>query len=280
MENFGFGAIPSPKDIRDYKLQAAAIIPQNLPKTFKLNMGNIKNQGSQPTCVAHVLASLVEFYNLRDTGYNYNFSTDFIYGCRLDTDYFGEGMYLRDGLKVLQKYGDVWNIQLPGNSNVSVAMEKVKTNFETLIPLAEPNRISTYYKIQTPNEIKYALINDGPVPASMRWFKDAKIDSKGVYNYSSKEIQDHHAVLIIGWTEDSLIIQNSWGRLWGDHGLFYIPFSKIEEVFREFYGVTDDINKIIQPQVITIKLSPIINIVLNLINKIVKAWAGIKLPVT
>lgn len=270
MENFSFGALPSPKDIRDYKLKATAVIPQKLPKTFKLKTTAIKNQGSKPTCVAHTLASLVEFYNLRDTKHNYIFSTDFIYGCRLDTDYFGEGMYLRDGLKILQKYGDVWNTQLPGNSSVSVAMEKVKINFETLIPLAEPNRISTYYKIQTLNEIKYALINDGPVPASMRWFKDAKINSKGKYNYSSKEVQDYHAVLIIGWTEDSLIIQNSWGRLWGDHGLFYIPFNKIEEVFREFYGVTDDINKIVQPKQITIKLSPLINLILELISKLFK----------
>lgn len=270
MENFGFGAIPSPKDIRDYKIQTTAIVPQKLPKTFKLKTTAIKNQGSKPTCVAHTLASLVEFYNLRDTKHNYTFSTDFIYGCRFEADYLDDGMYMRDGLKILQKYGDVWYTQLPGNSNVSTAMKKVEENYNTLIPLANPNRITAYYKIQTLNEIKYALLNDGPVPATMRWFKDAKVKSDGLYRYNSKEIENHHAVLIIGWTEDSLIIQNSWGRLWGDHGLFYVPFDKIEEVFRELYGVTDDIANVVQPHQITIKLSPLINLILELVNKLFK----------
>ena len=270
MENFSFGALPSPKDIRDYKVQATAVIPQKLPKTFKLKTTAIKSQGSKPTCVAHTLASLVEFYNLRDTKHNHIFSTDFIYGCRFEADYLGDGMYMRDGLKILQKYGDVWYTQLPGNSNVSTAMKKVKENYNTLIPLANPNRISTYYKIQTLNELKYAIINDGPVPAVMRWFKDAKVKSDGVYRYNSKEIENHHAVLIIGWTENSLIAQNSWGVLWGDHGLFYVPVDKMEEVFRELYGVTDDINNIIQPNQITIKLSPLINLILELINGLFK----------
>lgn len=270
MENFSFGALPSPKDIRDYKLKATAVVPQKLPKTFKLKTTAIKNQGSKPTCVAHTLASLVEFYNLRDTKHNYIFSTDFIYGCRFEADYLGDGMYMRDGLKILHKYGDVWYTQLPGNSNVSTAMKKVEENYNTLIPLANPNRISTYYKIQTLNELKYAIINDGPVPAVMRWFKDAKVKTDGVYRYNSKEIEDHHAVLIIGWTENSLIAQNSWGSLWGDHGLLYIPFDKMEEVFRELYGVTDNIINVVQPNQITIKLSPLINLILELISKLFK----------
>ena len=270
MDNFGFGAIPSPKDIRDYKLSAASIAPLKLPDTFKLSMTKIKNQGSQPTCVAHALASLVEFYNLRDTKHEDAFSTDFIYGCRFDTDYFGNGMYLRDGLKIIQKYGDVLQTQLPGNSNVSNAMEKVKTNFDTLAPLASPNRISTYYKIQSIYELQYAIMHDGPVPAAMRWFKDAQVKSDGTYKYYSKEVENNHAVLIIGWTKNSLIVQNSWGSLWGNHGLFYVPFDKIDEVFLEFYGVTDDITNIVQPHPVTIKLSPLINLIWNLICKLFK----------
>lgn len=267
---FNFGAIPSPKDVRDYKLKTAAMVIKPLPKTFQLKPTKIKNQGHQPTCVAHVLASLVEFYNLRDTTHNYIFSTDFIYGCRRDTDYRGDGMYLRDGLKVLQKYGDVWYTQLPGNSNVITAMKKVEKNFDKLVPLAEPNRISTYYKIQNLNELKYALINGGPVPAVMRWFEGVDVKSDGLYTYTSKQVRDYHAVLVLGWTKTNLIVQNSWSGSWGDHGLFYVPIDKIEEVFYEFYGVTDDINSVVRPNQITIKLSPLINLILGLVNKLFK----------
>ena len=53
MEEYSFGALPSPKDVRDYKLNTAAMVPKSLPKIFKLTPTKIKNQGSQSTCVAH-----------------------------------------------------------------------------------------------------------------------------------------------------------------------------------------------------------------------------------
>lgn len=269
MEEYGLGAIPSPKDIRDYKLNAAAIQTiKKFPSTFRLTHTEIKNQGDQLTCVAHTLASLIEYYNLRDTKNDYKFSTDFIYGCRTDQDYLGEGMYLRDGLKIIQKYGDVLYTQLPGNTNVPTARQKVFANFDDLVIQASPNRISTYYKIQTLNELKYALMNDGPVPALMKLFKDAEVKSDGMYNYISKEIRGYHAVLIIGWDENNLIIQNSWGQAWGDHGIFYVPIKKNEEVFCELYGVTDNINDVVKPSPIVNQFSPLINCILRLINTI------------
>ena len=266
MEEYNFGALPSPKDIRDYKLNAAAMVPKSLPKTFKLTPTKIKNQGSQPTCVAHSLASMVEFFNLRDTERDYPFSTEFIYGCRADDGYQGDGMYMRDGLKVLQKYGDVWYSRLPGNSDVSTAMKRVRENFDTLKVLAEPNRITSYFKINTLIELKQSLVNCGPVPAVMRWFKDAKVKSDGIYSYKSTKIKDYHAVLILGWDEDNLIVQNSWGSLWGDHGLFYVPISEMFDVFYEFYGVTDNINNVVQPSPTIDKFSSLINFILRVIE--------------
>ena len=266
MGEYGFGALPSPVDVRDYKLNIAAMTPQSLPKTFQLIPTTIKNQGSQPTCVAHALSSLVEFYNLRDTERKEVFSTEFIYGCRADDEYQGNGMYLRDGLKVLQKYGDVWNVRLSGNSDVATAMKRVKANFDTLCVLAKPNRITSYFKIQTLNELKQALENCGRVPATMKWFSGAKVGSDGLYKYGQTDIKDYHAVLIIGWDENNLIVQNSWGSLWGKHGLFYVPINKIEEVFCEFYGVTDNINDVVKPSPTVNQFSPLINCILRLIN--------------
>lgn len=33
----------------------------------------------------------------------------------------------------------------------------------------------------------------------------------------------NHAVLVVGYTKDSWIIQNSWGYNWGDDGYFMLP---------------------------------------------------------
>lgn len=266
MEEYGFGALPSPKDIRDYRLAAAALTTVKLPESYVLEPARIKCQGSHPTCVAHAMCSLIEYFNLRDSGFNEVFSTDFIYGCRTDDDYLGEGMYLRDGLKVIQKYGDVKHSQLPGNTDVPTARKKVFADFENLAIEALPNRISTYYRIGSLNELKYAIYTGGPVPATIKWFKSAKVKLDGVFRYTNTEIESYHAVLIIGWTKDYLIVQNSWGITWGKKGLFYVPIDKVNEVFYEFYGVTDDIGNITKPTQITNKLSSLINFIFKLLE--------------
>lgn len=270
MCDYGFGAIPSSKDFRDYKIAASLVQRTVLPESYILTPTKIKNQGIHLTCVAHALASLVEFYNLQETGYNYTFSTEFIYGCRKDTDYLGEGMQLRDGLKVLQKYGDVLYSELPGNTTVQTARKKVCKDFDTLVSKAAPNKINTYYKITSLDEIKYSILQNNPVPAVMKWHKDASVKKDGIYHYSSNEIKNYHAVLIIGWDKDYLIIQNSWGKLWGKDGLFYVPLNKIQEIFCEFYGVTDSTDHIQKPKQLIDTFGPTLNLICNIIIKIIK----------
>lgn len=270
MCDYSFGALPSPKDFRDYKIAASLIEHAILPESYLLPHTKIKNQGNHLTCVAHVLASLVEFYNLQETNYNYTFSTDFIYGCRKNDDYLGEGMYLRDGLKVLQKYGDVLYHQLPGNTNVSEARRKVCENFNTLITDAEPYKINTYYKITSLNEVKYSIFQFNPVPAVMKWYEDASVKTNGIYSYNLNKIKNYHAVLIIGWDKEHLIVQNSWGKVWGKKGLFYVPLTKAQEVFCEFYGVTDNIDNIKKPKQIINTFGPTFNFIYNFIIKIIK----------
>ena len=258
-----FGATPSSPDIRDYTLSISA---SKLPITYINQPIKIKSQGSQSTCVAYTLSSLIEFHNFKETQLYTRFSTDFIYGCRFDSDYFGEGMSLRDGLKVIQKYGDVEYSLLPGNTDVSKAFSKVHQNFETLRPEAYPNRISTYYKIKSLDELKYALYHDGPVAASMRWYSESSVDKNGIYHYNPSNSYFGHAVLIIGWDEDNLIVQNSWGILFGKKGLFYVPIKQMNEVFKELYGITDDITNIKVPSKTTKLCSPLINLILKVIQ--------------
>ena len=262
-EEYGFGLIPSPPDIRDYILVAGLAEEEKLPETFITNSIKIKNQGARSTCVAHALSSLIEFHNLQETKKYTEFSTEFIYGCRTLDDYLGEGMHLRDGLKVLQKYGDVKYSVLPGNSIMNIARNKVIARFDELIEKAYPYRISTYYKINSLEELKYALYHNGPVPAAMKYYKKGKITSDGVYTYDVDGPYGNHAVLIVGWNKDGFIIQNSWGILWGKKGYFIVKFKDMDILFYEYYGVTDDITEVYIPNKVIKKLSPIINTILK-----------------
>ena len=54
-----FGALESPKDLRDFKVCSAAKAI-TLPTEYSLPAANIKDQGYVNSCVAHALSSMIE----------------------------------------------------------------------------------------------------------------------------------------------------------------------------------------------------------------------------
>ena len=236
-----FGALYSPKDVRDYKLVASAS-PVELPEEFHLDMVRIKNQGSVGSCVAHSLSEVVEFFNKKQHKQTYVMSTDFIYGNRRTSSYKGEGMVVRDALKALQKYGDIRATKFSGNTEPPEVIDKFEKNYEPLKEEAYKSRISTYVKLSSIDEIKTFLVNHGPVVMAMSWYSDFKVNSTGILtsSYDPSKIWGGHCMVIIGWTKDGWIIQNSWGESWGTKGTCLYPFEKTNTI-RETWGVTDEI---------------------------------------
>lgn len=262
----GFGALPSPKDVRDYKLK---IKKEESPLSFSVfDKVHVKDQGKKPTCVAHALSEIIEYNYKKENNEYEKFSTDFIYGLRDSSAYKSgqEGMYLREGLSIIKDYGDVFYEDLPSNNYALSAKSQVQLKEDELKIKAYPYRITSYYKITTLEELKYSLIHNGPVAGSMKWYKGSRLD-KYVYKYNQEHEYYGHAVIIIGWTKDYFIIQNSWGRYWGRGGLFLIHKDDIFKIFFELYGVTDDIQSIKKPSTPTKKLAPMINFVLNKLSK-------------
>ena len=262
----GFGYLKSKYDVRDYRPIYSSMYIDSLPEEFQRYPIKVKNQGCKPTCTAHVMSEIVEYHHHKDTNQYIEFSTEFIYGFRnvdCDNDYIGEGMYLRDGLKIIHNYGDVIYNVLPGNNECFVAMKNVNQNPEHLKQLAYENRITSYYKITSIDELKCSLVQHGPVVAGIRWYDHSKVDNNGHLKYDiGKWIG--HAVLIIGYTSKGFIVQNSWGSYWGNKGTFVLDYNNYEDIVLEAYGVTDDIKAIKHP-IENKKLSLVINAVVRLI---------------
>lgn len=258
-----FGALKSPYDARDYKLVASGI--EEFPETFELPKVTVKNQGSTSSCVAHAASSIVEYHHQRQHNEKKSFSTEFIYGLRELGYYVGKGMYLRNALNTLVKYGDVPTADLRGNHEYQKAMENVNTQIEELKDKAYPNRISSYFRIYDENAIKSALINHGYVMVSMDWHSGAKLVN-GVYTPTSA-VSGRHAIVIYGWNEKGWLAQNSWGTLWGDKGRFIIPFNF---EFNEMWGITDNITEdIVRPKRSKFRdlLYKILNAIINFLKK-------------
>ena len=236
-----FGALISPFDARDYKLVTSVA---EFPISFELPKVTVKNQGSVNSCVAHAASSVVEYHHKRQHNEKKSFSTEFIYGLRDIGYYVGEGMYIRNALNTLRKYGDVPLVDLKGNNEYQKAIENVNSQFEELTEKAYPHRVSSYFRVYDENSIKSALMNHGYVIVSMDWHKGATLQD---YVYTpTDEANGRHAVVIYGWNEKGWLAQNSWGSGFGNKGRFIIPF---DFKFNEMWGITDNItDDIVMPK--------------------------------
>ena len=234
---YKLGALKPKIDKRDYVFHPAGVVSEEqLPKTFKLDMPAIRDQGPVNSCAAHAAETIAEYYNLHQTGDVIRLSPGYIYGCRYN--YTGEGMYLRDALKTLKKRGICRFGEFPHNEEVPNIIKKFKEVKEWHSDY--PNRISTYFSIDKDDvtNIKLALLRNGPLMVSIPWQSDFKLDCKNVlYSKSNcNAFRGYHAVVVYGWNEKGWLIQNSWGKNWGDKGRATYPYA-----FEEVWGTTDDI---------------------------------------
>lgn len=258
-----FGALKSPFDVRDYKLVASAT--ETFPDTFELTKVSVKNQGNVPSCVAHASSSIVEYHHKRQHSEKKSFSTEFIYGFRDFGYYAGDGMYIRNALNTLRKYGDVPAVELKGNHDWFEAWSNVDSRFDELAEKAYPHRVSSYFRVDDENSVKSALMKHGYVLAGMQWHKGATL-TDGVYTPTDK-VSGGHAIVIYGWNEKGWLCQNSWGSNWGNKGRFIIPFGF---QFTEMWGITDNItDDIIMPKRSKIRdiFYKFYNVLINLVTK-------------
>lgn len=168
-------------------------------------------------------------------------STGYIYGNRLNINHTGPGMYVSSALSNTVKYGDVPNSMFSYNVEVPEAIEKFAERCFELSPDAVPNRLSSYFRLDTEEAIKVNLIKNGPVVFAMPWYSDIFIKN-GVIQHdpNSTSIRGHHCMVIYGWNKTGWKIQNSWGKNWCHQGRAILPYYvKISEA----YGVTDEISE-------------------------------------
>lgn len=221
MNLYNFGCILSPYDSRDYKVRAANA---SLPEEFELDFSNvqIKSQGSVGSCVAHAMSTILE-YHAHTTQ---KLSTNFIYGIRKKLyGSQGQGMQLRHACKIVTDYGDPFEKDCPGNTevpNVFEIAESVIDN-EEIMGRAATFRTKSYYSCKTNDDIKHALVNYGPVIISIKWYNDYKVKN-GILVGGLTQDYGYHALVCYGYNKDGFLIQNSWGKNWGEKGRFILPY--------------------------------------------------------
>lgn len=233
-ENFVFGALFSKPDVRDY---VASTKLSEFPEEFELKMPKVKNQGSVGSCVAHSLSTVVEYFNKKETGRHREMSTGYIYGNRRLSLHKGSGMYTRDAIHTVSKYGDVPNTYFNVNVEVPEAIEKFEAEVDKIEDKGYKFKFAEYFKLKNDNSIKASLMENGPVVLAMPWYDDIDIVD-GVMNtdYVKTAKTGGHCMVIYGWNDIGWKVQNSWGSYWGDKGHVVIPY---EVPFNEVWGIKD-----------------------------------------
>ena len=229
------GCISSPFDERDFKMRDYINMGSRPEIYIPERKAPVLYQGNVNSCVAHAIATAL-FYQ---EGVEY--STDDIYHDREDTDWQGEGMITREGLKKVQKRGVVLREVIP--TNTEYPNQAVKTLIEYLPPTIHRNKISNYARCYSEDELCDAIYQNGAALISIN--STVSIDSfvlRGDDNMilpmprADERSRGKHLVCAMGFTEDGIMIQNSRGETWGNKGFAILPWGY---PINEMWGFVD-----------------------------------------
>lgn len=221
--DYPLGALPSPPDQRDFQFGARSSIKsgndnfkgvsqskKKLPSYLDLRnkLPPIFDQGSKPSCVACVGACMKEYQERMDCGYNGHFSPDYIYFYRENKPY--SGMWPRDMMKILQKQGCCSNYKLPYDKSVEPTVISTSCDRD-----AANYKVGTYYQINSVDELREALYENGPCCITFNVYNKSKQMWK---QEPGDKYRGSHAMTVVGYKKNKFIIRNSWGKDWGNKG--------------------------------------------------------------
>jgi len=212
---FKLNAVPSPRDDRDYLIEALQEkLPEKIPSVFDLRDGllRVRNQGTQGTCGAQSAACMKEWQEYKDLGRKIRLSPQFVYNNRFNRD--SEGMYGRDVMRILSDIGIVREVVYPYFSKKKITAEMLKeaSNF----------KIAGYARVRSIDDLKKALIKNGPCYIAVP-----------VFNYGERMwkkenpkqvLQGGHAMTVCAFNKKGFVIRNSWGTNWGQNGYCIFPY--------------------------------------------------------
>ena len=227
------GVIPSPEDKRDWRIDRCMDMPvgsASFPKTYSVPwLPEVKDQEQTNSCTAFVLALIFECIYKLIYGDMSGFSTGYLYGNRIETEYKDEGEIMRDAVKGACIHGNVKSCLWDNNFEVPKAIEVFEAAYPKLKDFSK-KLIKGYVRIRGEDEAKAHLMKYG-IPL----FASAQIRH---VNPLSKS-KDYHALAITGWLRNGdFKCRNSWGK-------YDCANPEIEyENFNEIWGVIPNMDKI------------------------------------
>jgi C1A family cysteine protease len=233
-------------DIHDYGFKASKPRTGPLPKSVDLRskMSPVVDQGQLGSCTANAIVSgLWEYLWLGVGNILQRFSRLFLYYFERfveGTVKDDSGAEIRDGMKILSKYGvcpeSIWPYIIKKFTNKPV---------KKAIDAAGKYKIFEYRRINGLDELKAALADGQPVVFGFNVYQSFESDDvakTGIVSMpkDGESLLGGHAVLAVGFddTKGQVIVRNSWGDSWGDKGYFYMPYEVFNKLVMDMWTGT------------------------------------------
>lgn len=201
-----FGYIPSFITPKVKRFQAPKTMPLPKKYSYRPYLSPITNQGSDPYCIPHSIASWLNWRENIKTGVKIDNHIRYeeIYKSK---SVAGSGMTFLEAFNYLKTKG------------VKTDKGKMKISDVGYVP-----NLST---------LKAAIIANGPCFGALPVFDP---DSSTFWRRNGSKMEGWHAVAIVGWDEKGYIIRNSWGVGFADKGYVTVPYDEAGD-FKEIWTI-------------------------------------------
>ena len=222
-------------DIRDV-CYAPRISTNNLPSRIDLRDEHfpIFNQGNLGSCTANAISTAHYFSQIKQKAQKaFVPSRLFIYyneRAMEGTINSDAGAVIRNGFKCIAKLGvcseDTWKYKEDKFSEKPI---------ENAYTIALDHQVIKYMKVvQMTKQLKGCLAEGYPFVFGFTVydsFESDEVARTGIMSLpeGNESCMGGHAVMCVGYDDEKkvFIVQNSWGKEWGDKGYFYMPYSYI-----------------------------------------------------
>lgn len=223
-------------DIRDKLYSKFLSSNKKLPNKIDLRrkMSAVEDQGNVGSCVGNSIVGCLEYLENKNIP-----KSDFVdlsrlfvyYNARMieNTTRYDCGCYIRNGIKAVAKYGVCKESDWPYIPEKYAIKPYMKSYLNAL-----PNRITSYYRLNTIDDMLHCLSERYPFVFGMSvydYFESEEIANTGILKMpeEGERVNGGHAITAVGYDINKriFIIRNSWGSSWGKSGYFYMPFDYI-----------------------------------------------------
>jgi len=192
-------------------------------------MPPVYDQGQLGSCTGNAIAGAMEYERNRQGLSDLIPSRLFVYyneRAREGTVSSDAGAAIRDGIKVVNSEGVCPETLWP----YDIGMFTVKPPKRCYVA-AETDKAVQYEAIQTLGDLKDAIASNLSVVFGFtvyEAFQSPAVAQSGVLPMPirGEDPVGGHAVVAVGYSDskNQVIVRNSWGASWGDHGYFYMPY--------------------------------------------------------